>query len=83
MFTADQAEQIVQFCNRNKDKQEIYIHCAGGISRSGAVGEFVNDNWSEDSYQDFKLRNHSIYPNVYVLRVLRQVYDDIRYLQMS
>lgn len=83
LFKEDQAVKIIQFCVNNKDRRELLVHCTGGISRSGAVGLFINDIWGEDSYQNFMKLNPRIYPNIYVKCVLQRTYDYIRYSQMS
>ena len=42
-FNKEQAKELLQFIIENKDKKNCYIHCNAGISRSGAVGIFIND----------------------------------------
>jgi len=44
-----QAEEIIQFAERNKDVDFIAIHCHAGISRSSAVGKFVLEHFGDDS----------------------------------
>lgn len=55
------AKEIVDFAKKNKDKNEIYIHCMAGRSRSVGVGlalkEYFNCDFScgarWDRYNDF------------------------------
>jgi hypothetical protein len=74
LFTEEHAKQIIEFCENNSDKRHLYVHCTAGISRSGAVGLFINDNWGTNSYESF-MRNHPwIHPNPYVSRILNQIF---------
>lgn len=68
-FTEKQAGKIIDFLDKNKDRKLAIVHCAAGISRSGAVGQFINDYFGED-YFKFKKNNPHIHPNPYVLRLL-------------
>ncbi len=49
----------------------MIVHCAAGVSRSGAVGLFVRDYFSLD-YSEFKRQNPHIVPNLWVSKVLRE-----------
>jgi len=40
-FTEEQAQLIINFINKNKDKKTCIVHCSAGISRSGAVGTLL------------------------------------------
>lgn len=68
-FTKEQADEIIHFLDKNKNKKLAIIHCAAGVSRSGAVGQFVNDYFGGD-YFEFKKNNPNIHPNPHVLRLL-------------
>lgn len=70
-FTEEQAKQVVEFIDRNKDKNFI-VHCAAGISRSGAVGRFISDYLGTDKDR-FKNMNPHILPNSHVSRLLHKV----------
>lgn len=70
-FTEEQAEELFDFIQKNKDKKICYVHCSAGISRSGAVGTFVNDYYGGDYYQ-FKKRHPHIHPNGLVLALLKR-----------
>lgn len=69
-FTSDQAKELLEFIESHKDKESCIVHCAAGISRSGAVGTFVNDFFGGDFFE-FKKQNPYIHPNGLVLRLLK------------
>lgn len=76
-FTDKQALEIINFINENGDKiknSKCVVHCSAGVSRSGAVGTFINDYFLFNS-EDFKYFNHSIHPNKLVLDILKKVSD--------
>ena len=81
-FTTEHAKRIKDFIDSFKERYhwfdgELYVNCAAGISRSGAVGyclnEYVNNNrenifW----YNRFKEENSHIQPNPMVKRILSE-----------
>jgi predicted protein tyrosine phosphatase len=67
-----QAEALFSFIRANKDKKTCIVHCAAGISRSGAVGTFIND-YMQGDYAEFKKNNPYIHPNSHVLSTLRKI----------
>ena len=71
-FTEDQARMVFEFIKSNSDK-DFLVHCSAGISRSGAVGSFINDYL--DSDRDFfeKFNRHRIMPNAHVSRLLNKL----------
>lgn len=75
LFCQDHAKAIVDFVKRIPKDVILYVNCAAGISRSGAVGfcinEYVNSNNLED-YETFKQLNFQIQPNPYVKRILNK-----------
>lgn len=77
-FNEEIAQQIVHFVNRIDRNRELFINCAAGISRSGAVGEVLNDYFNsflEDNEPDrryFIRSNPQINGNPLVRRLLRQ-----------
>ncbi len=73
-FTLTQAKDLFEFIKKHKDKQSCIIHCAAGISRSGAVGTFINDYIGGDFFE-FKKANPYIHPNPLVLKLLKEVSD--------
>jgi predicted protein tyrosine phosphatase len=71
-FTAEQAEKLFNFIKANSNKDFI-VHCSAGISRSGAVGAFINDYLDSDKeyFREFNLKR--IYPNAHVSRLLNNL----------
>lgn len=72
----EQAKQCVEFIENNKGKN-FYIHCRAGISRSGAVSQFIYDFYNQDNIYDeenFKRFNSHIRPNNHVLRLLKRAF---------
>jgi predicted protein tyrosine phosphatase len=69
-FTIAQAEEVLNFINKHKNKDNCIVHCSAGISRSGAVGTFINDYFGGDWFE-FKKLNPHIHPNGLVLHLLK------------
>lgn len=76
LFEKKHAESIINFVESNKDVEQIYVHCSAGISRSGAVGVFINDLYGIP-YLDFIAKNRTIKPNYYILALLRRMYNGV------
>ena len=80
LFNTEMARQIRDFTAQIDQNKELFVNCAAGISRSGAVGDVLNDyfnrylsfNAPDDYY--FKQLNKHIQPNPLVTRVLRKVF---------
>lgn len=68
-FTEKDAKKIIEFLNSNKNIDNLIIHCAAGISRSGAVGRFALEYLKGDQ-EFFYNNNKHILPNAKVLRIL-------------
>ena len=71
-FTIEQAKILFDFIVKNSEKKSFIVHCSAGISRSGAVGTFINDYFRQ-SYFEFIEKNPYILPNQHVLRLLNKV----------
>jgi len=71
-FSVEQAEQLFNFIKKNADKDFI-VHCSAGISRSGAVGSFINDYLNSDMEYFEKANRHRILPNSHVSRLLNKL----------
>lgn len=69
-FSEKQAKELFNFINKNSDADIAIVHCMAGISRSGAVGLFINDYFDLD-YERFKRDNPQIAPNQKVFRLLK------------
>lgn len=76
LFNKKQAQEVIDFVNilQKKEEQEtLVVHCMAGISRSGAIGTFINDILGLD-LSTFLRNNPHTRPNSYVLKTLRDVY---------
>lgn len=74
LFSQEDSDKIIEFSKINKDSQFI-IHCEAGISRSGAVGQFINDIYKKMTLENFKKLNPHISPNYYVYYFLIRDYE--------
>ena len=75
-MSEEQAEKCVDFIEKNKGKH-FEVHCTAGISRSGAVCQFIFDFFNENkcySEEDFNYFNRHINPNNHVLTLLKRVF---------
>lgn len=65
--TKEQIKAIWDFIKKYSD-HHIFAHCEAGISRSGAVRQYLNDHgWVVQK----KLQNRQIHPNTHVMNWLR------------
>jgi predicted protein tyrosine phosphatase len=72
LFTAAQARRIIAFVRKNNARSgpvNLYIHCAAGISRSGAVALFANELLALNM-TGFRANNPAIQPNLFVYDIL-------------
>lgn len=75
-FSEDDGKELLNFITANIYKTVCIVHCSAGISRSGAVGLFIND-YSRSDYSEFKKENPYIQPNQLVLRTLNRLYRNL------
>jgi predicted protein tyrosine phosphatase/predicted RNase H-like HicB family nuclease len=77
-FDISDAEKIVEFIDRNSKNgvKQWIIHCHAGISRSGAVGLFIN-NYLRYDWKSFKLDNPRVRPNFYIIHMLNVASETI------
>lgn len=68
-MTKDQAQEVVDFITKNKDRS-FTICCAAGMSRSQAVGNFI-DQIMEGEFKSTTLLPH---PNPHVIAMLKRVW---------
>lgn len=68
-FTEEQGKELIAFVEKNTHKSQCILHCTAGVSRSGAVGTFVNFYLGGD-YEVFKRDNPHISPNPHVISTL-------------
>lgn len=71
-FTVEQAKQVKDFIKKNKDKKTFIVHCSAGISRSGAVAQYICDFFRCDR-EEFLRNNPFIHPNGRVTRLLNNL----------
>jgi len=74
-FTVEDAKSIRKFLKDNKKKETFIVHCSAGISRSGAVGQFICDFFRVDR-TEFLRNNPHILPNGRVTRMLNNLDRD-------
>ena len=62
-FTAEQAEDIVNFVDNGLGYGDIIVHCFAGISRSAAVAKWINDYLELDipKYNEYRQHNRHVY----------------------
>ncbi|MBO7520908.1 MAG: hypothetical protein J6T16_01535 [Opitutales bacterium] len=79
LFDANKARQIRDFANLTiSQNRDLVVHCAAGVSRSGAVGTVLNDyanRFVSDNPEDFEaFKNSAFYsrlvPNMSIAMAL-------------
>jgi predicted protein tyrosine phosphatase len=70
LFNDSHAKQIIDFI-KTIDESVLFVHCAAGISRSGAVSLFCNRFFELDE-SNFRKANKYIHPNSHILDVLHR-----------
>ena len=50
LFTVEQAKRVIEFIEKNKNVETLFVHCLAGRSRSGAVGLFINDKYKNEFF---------------------------------
>lgn len=70
-----QAYDIVKFVEKNKNKNNFYIHCGAGISRSGAVATFIYDYFKTQNIEVEIIPQLPRTPNHFVRKMLWEVYE--------
>jgi predicted protein tyrosine phosphatase len=68
----EQGRQIVKFVRTNEKAVNFIIHCAAGVSRSGAVAKFINEVFGGTD-REFHFLNPYVKPNYVVLNMLRNL----------
>ena len=77
LFDAAMAGEIVRFVRRIDTDRLLFINCGAGVSRSGAVGEVLNEYFNRFLESDpaddgfFRRMNPQILGNSLVRRILR------------
>jgi predicted protein tyrosine phosphatase len=70
-ISEDQANRLFKFIKKHKNRSFL-VHCAAGISRSGAIGQFINDYLNLDKGR-FLMNNPHILPNGHISRLLNNL----------
>lgn len=70
-MTADDALKTIKFIENNRYK-DFYIHCSAGMSRSQAVGKFL-----EDVFDCQVITKQPKFPNQHVYRLLKLIGRDL------
>lgn len=77
LFTKEDAYKIIDFVelavsnavkNNKINDLHFIVYCEGGVSRSGAVALYINDNFHRDPL--FFDRNTGLRPNTYIKSIL-------------
>lgn len=68
-FDSNMASKLLEFIDVNKDKPNFVVHCTMGVSRSGAVGDFLSTYFGVP-YDSFKRNNPKVIPNALVRKTL-------------
>ncbi|MBO4633635.1 MAG: hypothetical protein J5858_17100 [Lentisphaeria bacterium] len=82
LFNREHAEKIVRFIQTVNRRKILAVHCDAGISRSGAVGEQLNEYFNRimedapDDYAKFFKDNDDIIPNRRVAKILHEVLEE-------
>ncbi|MFW6311231.1 MAG: hypothetical protein ACOC1K_03240 [Nanoarchaeota archaeon] len=72
LFNEKMAKEVITFLDNNEDKDNFFIHCAAGISRSGAIGKFIMDFYEKTDKEHFESYNKHVLPNGLVLKLLNK-----------
>jgi predicted protein tyrosine phosphatase len=73
-MSIEQAHDIINFIKKNKDKNNFYIHCSAGISRSGAVASFIYDYFKDNDIDVTIEPKYPETPNYHVRNTLKRIY---------
>jgi predicted protein tyrosine phosphatase len=79
LFEEGHARRIIKFVEGLQETdgpEKLFVHCDAGVSRSGAVGCFINDFKGGDHFEMMKA-NPNIAPNAYISSVLNRVYREM------
>lgn len=69
LFSMEQARQVIDFVDdihKEEESAVLVVHCDAGVSRSGAIAQFVSE------YLSIQFDDPDIRPNKYVMRLLNQ-----------
>jgi predicted protein tyrosine phosphatase len=72
-MSEEQALEVIKFVEKMDNNSNVYVHCTAGVSRSGAVGAFINDYFGR-SWDKFKFDNPQVIPNSHISSLLKKMY---------
>jgi len=74
-ITPEQADEIIDFIEKNQEKQ-FHIHCHAGLSRSAGVAWFIRDyyDWVDKEKFDRNYKGRK-FPNQKVFMELKRAYE--------
>jgi len=78
LFTDEQAKQIIDFVEKNKERK-IIVHCDAGISRSSGVAAAILRHYTGSDDAIFNNRRYA--PNMFVYYRLLKNYGDWGFLE--
>lgn len=70
-----QGQQILDFVRANEDKKVFIVHCAAGVSRSGAVAKFIMEYFGE-THLEYWMINKNTQPNIRIVNILRKLNEE-------
>lgn len=68
----EQGKLIVEFVKANQNVGTFIVHCAAGVSRSGAVAKFITEYFGGEDKDFYKLNPYTK-PNQRILTILRNL----------
>lgn len=68
----EQGKLIVEFVKANQNVGNFIVHCAAGVSRSGAVAKFITEYFGGEDKDFYKLNPYTK-PNQRILTILRNL----------
>ena len=76
LFDKEMAESVIKFVDKVKDDgiKILVVNCEAGVSRSGAIATWTVD-YLGLNYEKFRRKNPHIYPNTYVMSILKAFSD--------
>lgn len=66
-----QADHIVEFVEKNKDKETFIVHCMAGVSRSGGVTRWISEHFKQSNFA-YREENPYVKPNQRIINLLRK-----------
>ena len=72
-MSEEQGKKLFEFIKVNNNAINFVVHCAAGVSRSGAVAKFIMEYTGGEEDRDFYVLNPNTRPNGTVLRILRNL----------